>query len=763
MRIAGKLASGLGLVFALTIQSSAWATTWYVAAGGSGDGTAAAPFGTIQAAANAANAGDLVLVAPGIYRETVRVLNSGTAQAPIVFSSLLPGAAVVSGTNPVGPFQPNPAGAGWTATLPAFVSSLGQGEQCFSNGTRLIEARWPYTPPQSLSSPAFDVVSAVLSDVAVAGSPEPYLQKHQAVIKVDDLPAGNWQGAGIHLLLGYGYQQVTGQVVASQPGQLTITYLTRLGDTVMPYSQFFLFGSAAAFTQAGEWLLTGQNLLLRAPGDVNPGIADIECKQRDFAFDLSGQSYVTLQGFTIFAATVTTDDVAQQIRTGSSIAAASNIALDQLTINTPNSIRDLGGDPYSQWTNSSGVILSGTDNLLSNSSISDADGNGVSLAGVGNQVLYNVISDSNLAGSECAAISTGYSAGGARTYNLGEEIGYNTLQRSGRALVQISALASSTAAPSRIHHNLMSGAVLQTYDNGAIYDFQYSLVSFQDGLELDHNRISASPVGIYLDNLVNGFLVHHNLITSPGEPRLTDGAVIINGASKHLIANNTIYAELPGMYGILDSESTRDPGVVIRNNILRGPSYVGAGAVADHNLLWNGILGSPTDPLFTLLADANFALMPGSQAINAGVAISGVTNDTRSGSQAVVGLPDLGAIESATPSWVPFVLDVFAPVVTLTTPANGAIYTVGQNVYASYNCADNPGGSGVARCTGNSRNRGAVATTTPGTWSFTVNAVDYAGNTSSVVNTYTVVQPAGAILSDDALSHELSAAVAGLK
>jgi len=742
-RISWKVAVRLLAFVAMALQTTAWAV------GGAGNGTAAAPFGTIQAAANVAGAGDLVLVAPGVYRESVRISHSGTAQAPIVFSSQKTGAAVVSGAEPVGPFLPNPLGVGWTATLPAFVSSQGQGEQCFAAGTRMIEARWPYTSPQALSSPAFAVVGAVVSDSKISGSPDPKLQLHQAVIKVSDLPAGDWQGAGIRLLLGNGYQQVTGQVLASASGQLTISYPTRLGDIVTTYSQFFLFGSAAAFTQAGEWLLDGQNLLLRAPGDASPAGVDIECKQRDFAFDLSGQSYVTLEGFGIFAASVTTDNAAQQIRTGSSIAAASNIVLDQLTVNTPNSIRDLSGDPYTQWTNDSGVVLSGSDNLLSNSSIGNAEGNGVSLAGVGNRVLYNLISDSDQAGCECAAVSTGYNGGGIRTYNLGEEIGYNTLQRSGRALLEISSLGTSSSAPSRIHHNLMSSAVLQTYDNGAIYDFQFALVTFQDGLEVDHNRISASPVGIYLDNLTSGFIVHHNIITSPGEPFLTDGAIIINGATKHLIANNTIYPEWPFIYGILDSENTTDSGVVIRNNIQRGVSLVGAAAVADHNLFWDGVAGSSTDPDFTSVADANFALLAHSQAINAGVAVPGVTNDTRPGSQAVVGnLPDLGAIEFGDTSWIPSAAgDVTAPTVILTTPSDGATYVEGQTVLASFSCSDNAGGSGIARCSGTSRNRGGVGTSSPGTWTFSVVAVDFAGNTSTTVHSYTVTASTASVAS----------------
>jgi len=47
---------------------------------------------TIQRAANLAFAGDLVLIAPGVYRERVSVPRSGTASQPIVFRGSAPGA-----------------------------------------------------------------------------------------------------------------------------------------------------------------------------------------------------------------------------------------------------------------------------------------------------------------------------------------------------------------------------------------------------------------------------------------------------------------------------------------------------------------------------------------------------------------------------------------------------------------------------------------------------------------------------------------------
>jgi hypothetical protein len=85
------------------------------------------------------------------------------------------------------------------------------------------------------------------------------------------------------------------------------------------------------------------------------------------------------------------------------------------------------------------------------------------------------------------------------------------------------------------------------------------------------------------------------------------------------------------------------------------------------------------------------------------------------------------------------VVDVTAPEITLATPSQGATYDLGQQVAASYSCADETGGSGLASCAGTVANGAAVDTSSVGAKSFTVNATDNAGNSASKTVTYTVV------------------------
>lgn len=72
--------------------------------------------------------------------------------------------------------------------------------------------------------------------------------------------------------------------------------------------------------------------------------------------------------------------------------------------------------------------------------------------------------------------------------------------------------------------------------------------------------------------------------------------------------------------------------------------------------------------------------------------------------------------------------DTTPPVITLTTPVNGTLYSQNQAVAANFTCTDN---IAMGACTGTVANGANIDTSTAGPHSFTVNATDAAGNTAS--------------------------------
>ena len=82
------------------------------------------------------------------------------------------------------------------------------------------------------------------------------------------------------------------------------------------------------------------------------------------------------------------------------------------------------------------------------------------------------------------------------------------------------------------------------------------------------------------------------------------------------------------------------------------------------------------------------------------------------------------------------VTDRSPPSITITSPADGAVYALNATVTASYACTDS--GSGVATCAGPVASGTPIDTTRSGTFTFTVNATDNSGNPSSKTVTYKV-------------------------
>ncbi len=99
------------------------------------------------------------------------------------------------------------------------------------------------------------------------------------------------------------------------------------------------------------------------------------------------------------------------------------------------------------------------------------------------------------------------------------------------------------------------------------------------------------------------------------------------------------------------------------------------------------------------------------------------------------------ALATAAPDSTP--PDETGPSITLQTPADGATYKLGQRVVANYTCADD---SGVDLCAGPVASGSRVNTSAIGPRTFTVNARDGAGNTSTASADYRVVWPLTGLL-----------------
>ena len=685
--------------------------------------TIATPFRTINYAAQRAVAGDTVFVRGGIYREEVRPLNNGTAASPIVYMPYNGESVNIRGTTRIATaWTQMPGSATYHTSWPGeYVSAVNNSDQVFVNDQMVHLTRWPGLAGSDLSRPTQAIVDSIVSLTSTGTRAWNGGYMINRIVFQDAAfteTTNRWVGAKVWMNNGGArnpgddLQQdgngVSGVVIATNGTTGTITVdigANASTGTNIPAnfqvgrgSAYYLFDPttipSTGFASASEWWRdrrgtttpTDDRLYLRTGNSAVPTGFSVEVKQRDWAFNFdtgigsidNGRRYITVKNFQIFGASITTDHLAgngsQSANGGNlrgvTIANASNIVLDALQLKYVSHFINQAGDLQAQWAQSSGVILSGSDNVFKNGEIAWSAGSGIIVIGARNKVLNSRVHDTNYNVTEGGAIGLGSTrfGGGA---SLDAEIAYNHVYNTGVDGIQFDGLRNSTASRTdiraRIHHNLVHDTVLQSADSGGI-----KMVG-ADGhwVRIDHNVVyntggAQTPAhyvffGIYLDftaSTTGGYIVDHNLVFE------TPIGININRTYNAEIYNNTlIQPGTVGRHSIGNDAGGTMNGVVIRNNLAnragRGLSGVGINSVLSNNVFT--AVESTTwfvDPLNAALSNRNYALVSNAttlaNAIDRGVSVSPFDDP-------LTGLPDLGAYEFGRPRWTAGNLPVVVP------------------------------------------------------------------------------------------------------
>ena len=677
-------ALALTSVVVSAMSASAASTTYYVSPTGDDAASGASsstPFQHISRCTAVMIAGDTCVLLPGTYHETVSPTVSGTASAPITYRASSPGVAIIDGADPVGGWSPvSPAdlvtlessdaflaGSGFAAAVDAGhvfkasanLDSIGASRQLFDNGTMIFDAQWP-DPSALPSDRTYKSAGTGTTNTTVVAT---------------DLtqPNGYWNGANVHLSTWYLSQ--TGTVASSTTGQIGLTGLSDAGLCIglkPVQTTFYLSGKLSELSAATEWYYDSltQTVYYYPAGGSQPVAGQVSSRTRNLAFDFSsggGVSYTNVSDLTIHGST---------IQTG---ASSTGVVIDGVRASYVSHTNQIQTDSHypaigkcgatTAGATTSGLVINGSGNTVSNSEIAFSSGNGIALNGSNNTVTGNVIHDVDYLGSYAA---------GVQIVGQHETVTHNTISRLGRSGINdLAAVAGTSMQGDLVSYNEISDFGRISTDTGAIY---FCCKADLTGGSIDHNWVhgyhppaSVSPhvgPGIYLDNDTANGTVTNNVGWD-----LVQGAVMLNsvtGVSK----GNKVYNNDGGVQIRGANDAT---GSVLQNN-LGGASCVTtsigggcAGATIDHNL------AGTVDPLYVDPSNSDYRLQYGSPARNAAVAIPGVTDGSADPT------PSLGAYQYGGLQWVPgasLAILAPAPAASVTGTVSVQVDLFGLNIQA---------------------------------------------------------------------------------
>jgi len=659
------------IVFPFIFTWEALSVNLYVNAGYEGDvetGSFETPFKSIQHAVDAAQEGDVIFIMGGTYREQIEIgIDS------ITIRNFNNQKVIINGTEPL---------LEWTyvgsevykAVVPWDITENSNSNQVFVDGKMIHLARWPKMNTDNFVT---NPTMAIADDAENTGSNSINI-KDEAF----DEPINRWKDAKVWINLANGHdgQGWSGKVsfissslktIKASPDSPGFTGVHAAEGydpwAVQRGSKYCLFnptatgvystGGPEALLARGEWWKNADTLFVRLPNGEKPangltGENLVEAKKRLWAFlpKEDQMHHVTIKGLHLFAASITTD----RFFTRANIATNSyNNLIDSINARYLDHFVDQTGHYQSQWKGRTGIILSGVNNVIQNSTIKYAAGAAISVFGQGNKILGNRIYDVNYQATECGAINSGYAS---KCYD--PEIAYNLMHNCPHLGIGVGNMYSTNPEePGRIHihHNIIQNFMLRSFDGGAI---NCSAGRNWDLLRADHNLIvngsGLSVVGIYTD-YGGQAIFDHNVIWNVSYPmglnRYTEEqkpptSTSNGGAMGEIwVYNNTCIADEWHRYGIYnDHKNGSGEGMHYKNNIISKSIKATLELVEelDSNLYINE---NNTISLFENFKSNDLRLKANSMAIDMGIDASPY-NDT-----IVNSVPDIGAYEFGVEPW----------------------------------------------------------------------------------------------------------------
>ncbi|MBR2724762.1 MAG: hypothetical protein IKB72_04930, partial [Ruminococcus sp.] len=474
-------------------------------------GTEEAPFKTLSEAAAVAEAGDMVIVHAGTYREELKPKNSGTSFAPITFCAAKGEDVVISALEPL---------SGFTSYSDKIYSAsvsndLGFGRnQLFYKGEALVEGRHPNQDTKVGVVPYPENISPFYATRGNMRITEYAGNVVESTTDLNQQEADYWKGATYVTLKGEGWSLVSGEVTASSPGQFAVkdhegTKSYNLGLTISPRHNAYLYrlvhdsdygyltNHINTLDVAGEWYMQDNVLYLIPPDGANLS-TDFEIKQRQRVIDLRGKQYITIKDINTIGGGVTMsgEETRGCVLNGGThkYIAHHTILLDQSRYAMTQS--ESLSSQQSLKAGEAGFILGGQNNAIVNATIDHSSATGITLLGKYHYVNNNVISNTSYSG--------GYPGGIYVTPDIskgldldttvfgGHFITRNTVFNSGRSVILLGSTYNGKAyavSPLEIAYNRFFNGALTSRDTGITYEYGFTGGNDKAKTRMHHNFV----------------------------------------------------------------------------------------------------------------------------------------------------------------------------------------------------------------------------------------------------------------------------------
>lgn len=656
MRTVALLATAVLLAACPALAAPA---TLHVAPWGSDaqDGSEAAPFRTIQRAADAIQPGQTCLIHGGRYRERVRLTRSGAPDMPIVFQAAPGEEVILDGTEPVD--TPWTSADGRVYRTPLDEAA----DQVFFQGRAMVIARWPNMTFHE------NWEDAKKWGRTGAGSA-------RGIVMSPDLASLGESLAGARLVikLGKGNNAFSRAILEHEAGQPGLRWddrdfydnqrLTgedgrtdRINTFGLENNRFYVSKHRALMDAPEEWFYDdrAKELLFIPPGGEAPAPGSVHVKRRAEGFMGDGVEHVEIRGITFFGCTAT-------------FTRARRVTIDGCKFVYPYELLTMRDNPQVK-EDQRPVAVRGEHCLLRACLVQYAPGTSIQVSGRANRIENSVVTegsrhgrhgDPNVvleydrrpaagAGDDAApwtytteegntiARCTIFNGSGVGIYLLGPGPGtaaYNHLFNLGRYCTDISALyipKGNNRAWTGFHHNWV-------HDINGI-----GLRCDQDGEQvlIHHNVVWNCKAG----GKANGydFRIFHNTIfvNNPDHPLLLVKQKQVEVVSDWPVQNNAVY-RLADRIDLREYRAMNDEQKTARDFVVEVPES--PAIHHNHRIPPGGEAALFVNP-DEVAPDLRPA--PGGPLIDGGAPMPGV-NDGFQGAA-----PDIGAYEHGGEYWVP--------------------------------------------------------------------------------------------------------------